>query len=91
MESIDVLGYVAASLTTVAFVPQVIKTWKSKSAKDISLIMFLLFNIGIILWLIYGIVIESMPIILANIVTGILALTILGFKVHDLLKDHSDN
>jgi MtN3 and saliva related transmembrane protein len=60
--------------------PQVIKIWRSKSAKDISLAMFSIFSIGVFLWLIYGLFIDSLPVIIANFVTLILASTILVFK-----------
>jgi len=78
---IEVLGLAAGSLTTIAFLPQLIQTWKSKSAKDISLGMFLLFTGGIILWLIYGIFMKDMPIILANSLTLVFASMILFFKI----------
>ena len=83
---VNTLGYVAACLTTLAFVPQVVKTVKTKSTDDISLVMFLMFNFGIVLWLIYGIILENKPIILANLVTGSLALIILGYKVKNTLR-----
>ncbi len=78
---IEILGLTAGFLTTVAFVPQVYKTWKTRSAKDISLNMFLMFCTGVSLWLIYGIMIESISIIISNILTLILALSILFFKI----------
>ena len=76
----DVLGMIAGTLTTIAFVPQVVKTWRSKSTHDISYGMFILFSIGLILWLTYGIVIGAWPIIVSNTVTLALALVILGLK-----------
>jgi len=81
MTAIMILGLTAACLTTCAFIPQVIKTWKTKSAKDLSLGMYLVFTGGVILWLIYGIIKWDIPIIAANMVTLLLALTILYFKV----------
>ncbi len=81
MDSITILGLVAATLTTVAFLPQMIKTWKSKSAKDVSLGMLITFCIGVFLWLIYGIYLQALPIILANLLTLIFNLIILGFKI----------
>lgn len=81
MDGIEILGLIAGALTTIAFVPQVIKTWKSKSAKDISLNMFLLFCTGVALWLIYGIITADFPIIIANAMTLLLALCILYFKL----------
>lgn len=76
----DILGMVAGTLTTIAFVPQVVKTWRSKSTHDISYGMFILFSVGLLLWLAYGIAINSWPIMLSNIVTLVLALVILGLK-----------
>ena len=81
MAYVEIVGFAAGILTTIAFLPQVIKIWKTKSTKDISLGMFITFTTGIFLWLIYGILINSTPIILANIVTFILSLTILVFKI----------
>ena len=81
MNQIQILGLVAGSLTTAAFLPQVIKTWKSRSAKDLSLGMFLLFCLGVALWLIYGFIVRDIPVIAANFVTLMLALTLLIFKL----------
>jgi len=81
MDSITILGLVAATLTTVAFLPQMIKTWKSKSAKDVSLETLITFCIGVFLWLIYGIYLQALPIILANLLTLIFNLIILGLKI----------
>ncbi len=81
MDYVTILGLAAGTLTTVAFLPQVTKAWRTKSTKDISLVMFIMFCIGIFLWLIYGIFLKSLPIILANAITLILALTILILKI----------
>ena len=81
MDLTDVLGFVAGTLTTAAFVPQVVKAWRTRSTSDISLSMFVLFNIGLVLWLAYGVIIGAWPIVLANVVTLALALTILFFKL----------
>ena len=75
------IGFFAAFCTTIAFLPQAIKVYKSKSTKDISLYMFLIFTIGVLSWLMYGIVISDLPIILANSVTLILSLFILVYKI----------
>ena len=75
------IGFFAAICTTIAFLPQAFKVWKTKSTKDISLLMFIIFTIGVASWLIYGIIISDLPIILANAVTLILSLFILGFKL----------
>jgi len=78
---IKYIGFFAAFCTTIAFLPQAIKVYKSKSTKDISLYMFLIFTIGVLSWLMYGIVISDLPIILANSVTLILSLFILVYKI----------
>ena len=78
--NLDLLGLIAGTLTTIAFVPHLIKVWQSKSAKDISYVMFILFVCGIVLWEIYGWGIHSFPVILFNIITFILGLTILVLK-----------
>jgi MtN3 and saliva related transmembrane protein len=75
-----IIGLMAAVLTTAAFVPQVYKTWKSKSADSLSLTMYIVFFTGVILWLIYGIQINSLSIIIANSVTSILTLLLIIFK-----------
>jgi MtN3 and saliva related transmembrane protein len=77
---IDLLGTAAGTLTTISFVPQVVKTWRSRSGGDISTGMFLLFSLGVLLWLIYGLWIEALPIVIANGITLLLALTILWLK-----------
>jgi MtN3 and saliva related transmembrane protein len=80
-ELIDLLGLIAGTLTTIAFLPQLYKTWKSKSAKDVSLVMMITFCIGLFLWFVYGLAIHAMPVIVANAVTLILALMILLLKI----------
>ncbi len=75
------IGYLAATGTTISFLPQVIKTWKSKSAKDLSLGMFLIFFIGTALWLTYGIMVNDKPVLIANLVTLLLSGIILFFKL----------
>lgn len=74
-------GYLAAVLTTVAFVPQAVKTIRSKDTRSISLGMYVIFTIGIGFWLAYGIVLGSLPMILANVVTLLLSATILTLKL----------
>ena len=76
----DAIGFLAGALTTFAFVPQALKIYTSKSGKDVSARMLLIFSAGVILWLIYGIMIESLPMILANIVTLILSGAIIALK-----------
>lgn len=75
------IGIAAALLTTAAFAPQAIKAWRYRSTRDISLAMFTMMVAGIILWLIYGILIDDVPLILANAVTLILASAILVAKI----------
>jgi MtN3 and saliva related transmembrane protein len=81
MNAVQLLGLVAGFLTTAAFLPQVIKTWKSRSAKDLSLGMFSLFCLGVALWLIYGFMVNDIPVIVANLITLMLASTLLFFKL----------
>ena len=81
IDNFEIIGLLAGVLTTAAFVPQVYKTWESKSADGLSLTMYLVFFIGIILWLVYGIHIHSIAMILANTVTGLLALLLIIFKL----------
>ena len=81
MDSVKILGLVAGSLTTIAFVPQVIKTYQSRSAKDLSLGMFMIFCSGTIGWLSYGILIDDLPVILANSVTLVLSAVLIIFKI----------
>lgn len=81
MDYVTILGFVASALGIISFLPQVIKTWKSKSTKDISLGMYALLCGGTILWTIYGIFINSLPVIVVNIVIFILSLILLIFKL----------
>ncbi|HEY9861724.1 MAG TPA: SemiSWEET transporter [Candidatus Obscuribacterales bacterium] len=81
MDAVTLLGLVAAALTTTAFLPQLLKTWRSKSAKDVSLSMLISFSIGVFLWLIYGVCIQSLPVIIANSVTFILSSINLVLKI----------
>jgi MtN3 and saliva related transmembrane protein len=76
----ETLGYFAGILTSIAFVPQVMQIYKTKSAKDVSLAMFLLFTTGVVLWLIYGIKSHAVPVIAANSITLLLSCVILFFK-----------
>lgn len=81
MDNTKLLGLVAGLLTTMSFVPQVVKTWRTRSARDLSLVMFLLYCLGVFLWMIYGFMIDELPVILWNIITLILASIILVFKI----------
>ena len=77
----DLIGALAATLTTAAFIPQAWLTWKTRRAEGISLGMYSIFTTGVALWLVYGLVIGAWPIIIANVFTLALALFILGMKL----------
>ena len=79
--NIEFFGYFAAILTTLAFLPQLIKTLKTKKAEDVSLITLIMFLTGVMSWIIYGYKISSTPILIANIITFILNALILIFKI----------
>jgi MtN3 and saliva related transmembrane protein len=81
MNLIQLLGLAAGTCTTAAFIPQVVKTWKSRSAKDLSLGMFSIFCTGVLLWLAYGLLIMDIPVIIANMVTLVLASFLLALKL----------
>lgn len=87
METIDIVGFIAALLTTSAFLPQVIKTIREKDTKSLSLPMYIILTAGLLLWLTYGILIKDWALIIANLITGLLALIILIAKIkYDLLS-----
>lgn len=77
----DLIGTIAALCTTLAFLPQVLHTWRTRDTEGISLTMYATFTTGVALWLVYGVLIASVPIIAANVVTLVLALVILGLKL----------
>ena len=79
--NVQFFGYFAAILTTLAFLPQLIKTLKTKKAEDVSLVTLIMFLTGVLSWIIYGYKISSTPILIANIITFILNLFILIFKI----------
>jgi MtN3 and saliva related transmembrane protein len=81
MDFITILGLVAATLTTFSFLPQMLKTWQTKSAKDVSYAMLITFNTGVFLWLMYGVSLNALPIIVANGVTLVFNLIILWLKI----------
>jgi len=78
---IETLGYLAAFLTTASFVPQAVHTIRTKDTSGISLLMYIMFVVGIATWLVYGLLIKSNPLIISNIVTLILSGTILLYKL----------
>ena len=81
MDTVTVIGLIAALFTTVSLFPQLVKVWKTKSTKDISTGMFTLFGTGVLLWFVYGIFVGDLPIILANSLAFVQAVVILAFKV----------
>ena len=80
--SVEFYGYFAAILTTLAFLPQLIKTFKTKKANDVSLITLIMFLTGVSSWIVYGYKISSIPVLTANIITFILNFMILFFKIY---------
>jgi MtN3 and saliva related transmembrane protein len=76
----EIIGFLAAAGTTFSLVPQLVRIWHRKSAEDISTAMFTLFSAGVTLWLVYGLLHKSWPIILSNIITLLLSLGILALK-----------
>lgn len=81
MTTLDIVGYIAAFGTTFAFVPQVFKVYKTKSTGDLSFGTFLIFSLGLIMWVVYGFMIMSLPIILANSLTCLMAIYIMIMKI----------
>ena len=81
MNFIEILGFVAAFLTTASFIPQALKVIKTKHTHDLSLYMYSMFFVGVCLWLVYGIMLKSTPIILANLVTLVFSGIILVMKI----------
>ena len=81
MDSITLLGLLGGTLTTASFFPQVVKTWKTRSTKDVSLVMFLLLSVGIFIWIVYGIKIGSLPVVVANSISLVFSLIILTLKL----------
>ena len=77
----EIIGYCAAFLTTIAFLPQAIQSWRTRDLSGISVGMYSLFTVGVGLWLIYGLIIEKWPLIVANALTFALALSILVLKL----------
>ncbi|WP_239056043.1 SemiSWEET transporter [Fusobacterium sp. IOR10] len=86
----EILGLIAAILTTVSFLPQVIQVVKTKNTKSISLGMYLMFVLGVVLWAIYGFLMKDRPVFIANLITFCLSFIILIYKlkeVKDIKKD----
>jgi MtN3 and saliva related transmembrane protein len=85
MDETNIIGTLAGCLTTIAFIPQVAHSWKTGSARDISLLTFLLFSAGVLLWLVYGVRLHALPVIFANGITLLLSGSILALKIRDLV------
>ncbi len=81
IKAIEIVGFIAAILTTSAFVPQVYRAWKTKDVEAISLTMFIVMFTGVLLWLTYGFYLNSLSMVLANIITSLLILTIIILKI----------
>ena len=85
----ELVGYAAASLTTVAFIPQAHKVYKTNETKDLSLTLFVTFSLGVFMWLVYGVLLDSIPMVIANTMTLSLSLYILYKKINGLNKEKS--
>jgi len=81
IEPVTLLGLTAGVLTTLSFLPQVLKAWKTRSTRDISLGMFSMFCTGVFLWVVYGFLVSDLPVLAANVVTFLLAAAILVLKL----------
>ena len=81
MNVFDIIGTLAAFITTAAFLPQVYKTWKTKDTKALSLTMYSAFFVGVSLWVVYGVCLNSLPMIIANGITAISALILIFLKL----------
>ena len=79
--NLEWIGYLAATLTTLSFLPQALKTIRSRDTSGISLGMYVVFTVGVVAWFVYGVILASWPMILANAVTFLLAATILVLKL----------
>jgi len=79
--AVSAIGWLAAFCTTACFIPQLVRIWRLRSAREISLITYLVFSLGVFLWLLYGVFIHAVPIILANAVALVISLTILALKM----------
>ena len=86
MNPVELIGALAGVLTTIAFVPQVLKIWRSGTAEDISLLTFSLYSAGLLLWLLYGIALGSLPLMVANGITFLLTLSVLVLKLRHMRR-----
>lgn len=81
MEFVDILGYSAGFITTLTFLPQVIKTWKEKSARDVSLMMFIIAAVNEVMWIAYGVLKNDMVIIITNAIVLVMSCTMIALKL----------
>ena len=81
MAALEILGLLAGTITSITFLPQVIKVWQTKSAKDLSMLMLLLLMLGVILWLVYGVILMNVAIIYTNSMVLAMSLILLFFKL----------
>ncbi|MGE0372742.1 MAG: SemiSWEET family sugar transporter [Gammaproteobacteria bacterium] len=86
MNPVELIGTLAGVLTTIAFVPQVVKIWRSGTAEDISLFTFSLYSAGLLFWVVYGVALRSLPLAVANGVTLVLALSVLALKLRHMRR-----
>ena len=84
--NVEVVGYIGATLTTSAFLPQTIKVIKTRDTQSISLTMYILFTAGVFFWLAYGVMIESVPVVVANLITIVFSSTILLLKIKEIAR-----
>lgn len=78
---VDIIGYIAGILIIISLIPQIVKSWKTKSTRDLSLTRYLIYVAGVVMWLIYGIVIENNPMIVMNTINLTLALSVVYLKL----------
>jgi MtN3 and saliva related transmembrane protein len=81
MPFVDILGYTAGAITSLTFLPQVIKTWKERSARDISLLMFVIAAVNETMWIVYGVLLDNWVIILTNAAVLVMSLIMIYFKL----------
>jgi MtN3 and saliva related transmembrane protein len=86
----NAIGFAAAFLTTVAFIPQAYQSWKTRDLSGISLPMYSLFTTGVALWFLYGLIIKSLPIVVANAITLIFSGIVLTLKLIQVLNTNKD-
>jgi MtN3 and saliva related transmembrane protein len=80
LDTITIIGLLAGALTTIAYIPQAIKVWRTKETRDLSIVWLIILTVGELIWIVYGALINSVPVIATNVASVFLALIILGFK-----------